>query len=188
MADAPEEIFHHGQGVSNGVVYGPAYVITADALRVPQRSISEDEVEAELSRFEDALAATRADIERVKSALVRANKGDEAAIFDSHILILEDEALIDSARRRIRDDRMHEELALSSPGRNCLRGRSALRPDTRRDARDAQAARRSREPRARAPDGPSAGSPATASRRRASASAISACRSPRSCAQPPAAF
>lgn len=114
MADAPEEIFHHGQGVSNGVVYGPAYVITADALRVPQRSISEDEVEAELSRFEDALAATRADIERVKSALVRANKGDEAAIFDSHILILEDEALIDSARRRIRDDRMNVEFAFSS--------------------------------------------------------------------------
>jgi phosphotransferase system enzyme I (PtsI) len=114
MGDATEEIFHHGQGVSNGVVYGPAYVITADALRVPQRTISEDEVEAELSRFEDALAATRADIERVKSALVRANKSDEAAIFDSHILILEDEALINSARRRIRDDSMNVEFAFSS--------------------------------------------------------------------------
>jgi phosphotransferase system enzyme I (PtsI) len=114
MANATEEIFHHGQGVSNGVVYGPAYVITADALRVPQRTISEDEVAAELSRFEDALAATRADIERVKSALVRANKSDEAAIFDSHILILEDEALIDSARRRIRDDHMNVEFAFSS--------------------------------------------------------------------------
>ena len=114
MADATEEIFHHGQGVSNGVVYGPAYVITADALRVPQRTISEDDVEPELSRFEDALAATRADIERVKSALVRANKSDEAAIFDSHILILEDEALIDSARRRIRDDHMNVEFAFSS--------------------------------------------------------------------------
>lgn len=114
MADAMEEIFHHGQGVSNGVVYGPAYVITADALRVPQRTISEDEVKAELSRFEEALAATRADIERVKSALVRANKSDEAAIFDSHILILEDEALIESARRRIGDDRMNVEFAFSS--------------------------------------------------------------------------
>jgi phosphotransferase system enzyme I (PtsI) len=81
---------------------------------VPQRTISEDEVAAELSRFEDALAATRADIERVKSALVRANKSDEAAIFDSHILILEDEALIDSARRRIRDDHLNVEFAFSS--------------------------------------------------------------------------
>lgn len=113
-ADATAETFHHGQGVSNGVVYGPAYVITADALRVPQRTISEDEVEAELSRFEDALAATRADIERVKSALVRAKKSDEAAIFDSHILILEDEGLIDSARRHIRDDHMNVEFAFSS--------------------------------------------------------------------------
>ncbi|CAN5846154.1 phosphoenolpyruvate-protein phosphotransferase PtsI [soil metagenome] len=115
MADpSSQEIFHHGQGVSNGVVYGPAYVITADALRVPQRTISTQEVDAELSRFEDALAATRADIERVKSVLVRADKSDEAAIFDSHILILEDDSLIESARSRIRDDRMNVEFAFSS--------------------------------------------------------------------------
>jgi phosphotransferase system enzyme I (PtsI) len=114
MAERSEEIFHHGQGVSNGVVYGPAYIITADALRVPLRAISDEEIEAELSRFEDALAATREDIERVKSALVRADKSDEAAIFDSHILILEDEALIESARWRIRDDHVNVEFAFSS--------------------------------------------------------------------------
>jgi phosphotransferase system enzyme I (PtsI) len=114
MAEPSEEIFHHGQGVSNGVVYGPAYIITADALRVPRRTISHEEIEAELSRFEDALAATRADIERVKSALVRADKSDEAAIFDAHILILEDEALVESARRRIRDNHVNVEFAFSS--------------------------------------------------------------------------
>jgi phosphotransferase system enzyme I (PtsI) len=114
MAEPSDEIFHHGQGVSNGVVYGPAYIITADALRVPRRTIAEEEIDAELSRFEDALAATRADIERVKTALVRANKSDEAAIFDSHILILEDEALIEFARRRIGDDQVNVEFAFSS--------------------------------------------------------------------------
>ncbi|HYO47966.1 MAG TPA: phosphoenolpyruvate--protein phosphotransferase [Gemmatimonadota bacterium] len=110
----PQEIFHHGQGVSPGVAYGPAYLITPDALRVPQRTISAEDIDAELSRFEDALAATRADIERVKSALERADKGDEAAIFDSHLLILEDETLLDSVRERIREGRMNVEFAFSS--------------------------------------------------------------------------
>jgi phosphotransferase system enzyme I (PtsI) len=108
------ETFHHGQGVSPGVAYGPAYVITPDALRVPQRSIPAEEVEAELSRFEDALAATRADIQRVRSALERADKSDEAAIFDAHLLILEDESLLDMARARIREDRVNVEFAFSS--------------------------------------------------------------------------
>ena len=108
------ETFHHGQGVSPGVAYGPAYVITSDALRVPQRSIPAEEVEAELSRFEDALAATRADIQRVRSALERADKSDEAAIFDAHLLILEDESLLDMARARIREDRVNVEFAFSS--------------------------------------------------------------------------
>ena len=66
--DRPDslEVYHHGQGVSTGVAYGPAYLITPDALRVPRREISPDEVEIELARLHDALAATRADIERVR--------------------------------------------------------------------------------------------------------------------------
>jgi phosphotransferase system enzyme I (PtsI) len=109
-----KEVFHHGQGVSPGVAYGPAYLITPDALRVPQRVIAAADIEAELRRFEDALAATRADILRVKSVLEKADKSDEAAIFDSYLLILEDEVLIESARARIREDRVNVEYAFSS--------------------------------------------------------------------------
>jgi len=115
MAEArPAEVFHHGQGVSPGVAYGRAYLITPDALRVPLREIPAGEVEAELRRFEEALSATRAEIERVKSALEQADKADEAEIFDSHLLILEDQALLDAARGRIRADRVNAEHAFSS--------------------------------------------------------------------------
>lgn len=108
------EIYHHGQGVSTGVAYGPVYLITPDALRVPRREISADEVEIELARLDDALAATRADIERVRTVLQRADKSDEAAIFDSHLLILEDEALLESVRDRIRQVLTNVEHAFSS--------------------------------------------------------------------------
>jgi phosphotransferase system enzyme I (PtsI) len=109
-----QEIVHHGQGVSPGVAYGPAYLIAPDAVRVPKGTIAAEDVDAELRRFEDALATTRADIARVKSALENADKSDEAAIFDSHLLILEDEALLDSTRSRIREDRTNAEYAFSS--------------------------------------------------------------------------
>ena len=109
-----QEIYHHGQGVSTGVAYGPVYLITSDTLRVPRREIDSEEVEIELGRLDEALAATRADIERVRSALQRADKRDEAAIFDSHLLILEDLTLIESARERIRRDLVNVEHAFSS--------------------------------------------------------------------------
>ncbi|HJU87196.1 MAG TPA: phosphoenolpyruvate--protein phosphotransferase [Gemmatimonadota bacterium] len=115
MADlASQEIYHHGQGVSNGVAYGPVYLITPDTPRVPRREIAMDEVEVELGRLDDALCATRADIERVRAALQRADKSDEAAIFDSHLLILEDASLLESVRARIREARANVEHAFSS--------------------------------------------------------------------------
>ena len=114
MNELAQEIYHHGQGVSHGVAYGPVYLITPDALRVPCREISVDEVEIELARLDSALTATRADIERVRAALRRGDKSDEAAIFDSHLLILEDEALLESVRERIREARANVEHAFSS--------------------------------------------------------------------------
>ena len=115
MSDLQEwEVVYQGQGVSPGVAYGPAYLITPDAVRVPRRTIEAEEVEAELKRFEDAISATRMDIGRVKSVLERADKSDEAAIFDSYLLILVDESLLDSVRTRILEDRMNAEHAFSS--------------------------------------------------------------------------
>lgn len=113
-SDVHEEVYHHGQGVSPGVAYGPVYVIVPDLLRAPQREIAAGEVATELERFESALATTRADIGRVKAALEHADKSDEAEIFDSHLLILEDEILLESVRATIRDDRVNAEHAFSA--------------------------------------------------------------------------
>jgi phosphotransferase system enzyme I (PtsI) len=109
-----QEIYHHGQGVSPGVAYGPAYIIVPDALRAPRREIDPSETDSELERFESALAATRADILRVKAVLEHADKSDEAEIFDSHLLILEDESLLESVRSTIRSERVNAEHAFST--------------------------------------------------------------------------
>ncbi|MDX1660499.1 MAG: phosphoenolpyruvate--protein phosphotransferase, partial [Gemmatimonadota bacterium] len=106
-----EETIHHGQGVSVGIAYGPAYIINPDSLRVPRREIPADELESEIERFRAAVAKAGRDIQSVQDALRSAEKADEAAIFDTHVLILEDPDLLDSVIERIRGDRINAELA-----------------------------------------------------------------------------
>lgn len=107
----PEETIHHGQGVSEGIAYGPAYLIAPDSLRVPRRRLDDDEIETEVERFEAGVRRAREEIDRVREALLAADKADEATIFDSHLLILEDEELRDAVRTRIRDERVNAEHA-----------------------------------------------------------------------------
>jgi len=96
------EKIHGGVPASVGVAFGPAYLITPDALRVPRYSIDTSNVTGEVERLEAALAKTRADIERVQQALVSAGKKDEATIFDSHLLVLEDNEFLNQVREQIR--------------------------------------------------------------------------------------
>ena len=102
---------YHGLGVSNGVAFGAAYLVAPDALRVPRRSIDPHGVATELERLQAALDRTRRDISRVREVLRAAGKPGEAAIFDSHLLILEDEELLGRARGSVRDARVNAEHA-----------------------------------------------------------------------------
>jgi phosphotransferase system enzyme I (PtsI) len=96
------EKIHGGVPASVGVAFGPAYLITPDALRVPRYPINASSVIREVERLETALAKTRVDIKRVQQALVSAGKRDEATIFDSHLLVLEDNEFLDQVREQIR--------------------------------------------------------------------------------------
>jgi len=106
-----EEVFHHGLGVSPGIAYGPAFLVTPSVPRVPRRSIEEADVAREIERFETAITETRAAIDRVRSTLAQADRESEALILDTHRMILEDQDLLESTRERIRDERVNAEHA-----------------------------------------------------------------------------
>jgi len=108
------EKIHGGVPASVGVAFGPIYLITPDALRVPRYSIDASNVDTEVERLEAALVKTRVDIERVQQALASAGKRDEATIFDSHLLILEDNEFLDSVREQIRASAENVEYAFHS--------------------------------------------------------------------------
>ncbi len=95
MSEEKEEIILNGIPAAPGVVHGPAFVFRHQELDVPVYQISEEKQEAEKKRFEQALVETRSQILKVRHEIERKIGESEAQIFDSHLLVLEDKALID---------------------------------------------------------------------------------------------
>jgi len=88
-----------GVPASAGVVVGPAHHLHGAFAPPPERAAEDPESEQE--RLGEAIATARTAIERDRDKLAaRAGKA-EAAIFNAHLVLLEDEALLEPAYRAI---------------------------------------------------------------------------------------
>lgn len=102
MPSPQNELILHGIGVSPGIARG-AVVFGTDVFDEPEReTISADEVERELAIFDTSLAVTKGQIEALQAQITEQAGTEHAAIFDAHILMLEDRVLLDEVRNRIR--------------------------------------------------------------------------------------
>ncbi len=100
-----------GIQASNGIAIGPVYLHDPEEPWVDYRRISDDEVEGEVRRFQDALASVAEDLKGTR-ARVEENLGPEhAQIFDAHLTILEDPALQGPTLTSVRKDRVNVEYA-----------------------------------------------------------------------------
>jgi phosphoenolpyruvate-protein phosphotransferase (PTS system enzyme I) len=113
MPELPKagEKVYRGIPVSGGVCRGPIYVLTPADNCIPQRQISPDEVGAELERLERALITTRQQILDVQHQVEVAMGADDASIFDAHLLVLEDQTLLDEVSRHLRIHNINVECA-----------------------------------------------------------------------------
>jgi phosphotransferase system enzyme I (PtsI) len=86
-----------GIPVSQGVCRGPIVVLRRkeDGASIERREIAESAVPAELRRLEEALLVTRRQIQAVQAQVNNAMGAEKAAIFEAHLLVLEDPALLD---------------------------------------------------------------------------------------------
>ena len=102
-----------GVGVSPGISIGKAFLLDRRKVKVERFTISSSMVESEISRFMEALEKSRAQLSQVKEKLVQ-NLGDQghSRIVDVHILILEDETLINEAIKIVKEERVNAEWAL----------------------------------------------------------------------------
>ena len=99
-ANAPKaEIRLEGIGVSPGIAWGTAEIL-GKALEEPeQTSILRSEVDAEKARLSLALVATRDQIVDLQRQIASDESEDHASIFDAHLLLLEDSAVINEVLR-----------------------------------------------------------------------------------------
>jgi phosphotransferase system enzyme I (PtsI) len=90
-----EEIIIQGVPASPGVAHGEAFVFLQKELEVPVYEVEESRRPAEIRRFEQALTATRAQISKLRAEVASSLGESEARILDAHLLVLEDNALIE---------------------------------------------------------------------------------------------
>ena len=88
------EVEIKGFSVSKGIAHGEAFVLLHKELETPVYEIRDSDKPAEIKRFEAAILKARKDILELKSELSAKVGEAEAAIFDAHILVLEDVAVM----------------------------------------------------------------------------------------------
>ena len=102
--NARQEIRFQGAGVSSGVARGKIHVVRDDLDDVARYRISPSQVTNEIGRFEAALIQTRMQILEMQQRIAESIGAKDAAIFDAHLLVVEDRTLIDEVLRKLETD------------------------------------------------------------------------------------
>ena len=95
MSGDKKEIRFRGAGVSPGLARGVIHVVRDDLDDVPRYHIEPAQIGNEIARFEAALVQTRVQILEMQQKIAEAIGAKDAAIFDAHLLVVEDRTLID---------------------------------------------------------------------------------------------
>ena len=101
---ARQEIRFEGAGVSPGMACGKIHVVRDDLDDVARYRIAPSQVPDEIGRFETALILTRMQILEMQQRIAESIGAKDAAIFDAHLLVVEDRTLIDEVLRKLETD------------------------------------------------------------------------------------
>ena len=127
-----EHIFR-GIPVSPGVRRGKILVLTKTEDRVPEQHLAEADVPNEIRRFEQALIDTRHQILEMQEEISDRLGAQEGAIFDAHLLVLEDPVFIEEVTRRIQNERLTAEYAFQQVADRFIQGLSAINDEYLRE-------------------------------------------------------
>src|SRR6185503_6075763 len=102
----------HGYAVSGGITVGYAHLVSTARLEVAHYEVAPDKVEAEVERFDRAMAAAQEALQSLKAHIAAAAPRELEAFLDLHRMILNDSALAVVPREQIRSRRSNAEWAL----------------------------------------------------------------------------
>jgi phosphoenolpyruvate-protein phosphotransferase (PTS system enzyme I) len=100
----------HGVPASPGIARGPIHVFSIETDDVVRYQVDPANVPDEIARFESALIQTRAQILEMQQQIAEAIGAKDAGIFDAHLLVVEDQTLIDEVLRKLEADHCNVEF------------------------------------------------------------------------------
>jgi phosphotransferase system enzyme I (PtsI) len=98
--NAKEEIVVQGISASQGIAYGQIFVYLQSRVEIPSYQVDPDKQIDEVARFDKALLVTRQQIAKIQDEVEKSLGTNESLIFDAHLLVLEDQALISETIRQ----------------------------------------------------------------------------------------
>lgn len=107
------EIVLKGVPAASGIACGPAFILDRQDFIVPKREVMEEEIVIEIARFEEALGKTREEIFDIQKKIAQERGGQNAQIFDAHLMVLEDKMLIQEVIKGIREQKLAAEYVFS---------------------------------------------------------------------------
>jgi phosphotransferase system enzyme I (PtsI) len=105
---------YRGLAASGGVVFAPVVRFEAQKDReAPHYEVPEASINAEIARFYTAIDLSRRQLCELAKTTASNASSDEAGIFDSHLMMLEDTFFIDTVVKAVRNQRENVEWAVS---------------------------------------------------------------------------
>ncbi len=110
-----------GIPASPGVAIGPAFLFNSVEPLIVRRTIEHGQISLEVARFEEALTQTRRQILDIQKQLAQEMGQDHAEIFNAHLLVLEDRALIEEVLSGLHRDHVNVEFLFSETVKKYIR-------------------------------------------------------------------
>ncbi len=111
-SNIPADTFLVGLGVSPGISIGESFVYNRARRGIVDRRVPTQQIPEEVERFRRALEDSRNQLRELKAGVTSARLRDHVYIIDTHLLILEDEMLVDGTIEHIEQHRLNAESAL----------------------------------------------------------------------------
>ena len=101
-----------GIGASEGISIGKVMLFIEEEMNIPQEKISEVQVGTEIEKLLDAQKKSKLQLISIRDKVKEKMGEDKAAIFDGHIMLLEDDDLMDEVKDKIKAEKMAASRAL----------------------------------------------------------------------------
>ncbi len=102
----------HGVAVSGGIAIGHAHLVSHALLEVAHYHVPDHLLDAEIKRFDDAVAAVQKDLEGIRASLPVNAPAELGSFVGTHIMFLGDKSLSEEPKRIIREEHCNAEWAL----------------------------------------------------------------------------